>query len=101
MKLIKAWYEIPFYSRKLDAEENDLGQIRSRYSEDNWGRAAICCVIQGVLQVLSEFTDSDTLESIMQGFFSQFSNVEDAATCKLRTDIMEKIEAIQNILVLL
>jgi hypothetical protein len=73
----------------------------SEYNEDNWGRAACCCVIQSVLQNLSEHTESDTLESIMQGFLSQFSSIEDAATSKLRMDIMEKIEAIQNILVLL
>jgi hypothetical protein len=86
---------------RMEAHLWNSHNANAAYSEDNWGRAAICCVIQCVLQVMSEFTDSDTLESIMQGFFSQFSNVEDASTCKLRTDIMEKIEAIQNILVLL
>jgi hypothetical protein len=77
--------------------------VDSAFTDENWSRAAKCCLVQKVLAKLvnrnnHQFT---SLESVMQSFFSQFSNEEDLETIRIRTDISKKLDAIQGILKLL
>jgi hypothetical protein len=77
--------------------------VDSAFSDENWSRAAKCCLVQKVLAKLlnrnnHQFT---SLGSVMQSFFSQFSNEEDLETIRIRTDISKKLDAIQGILKLL